>query len=796
MRRWWIDILIIILFAILTVFIFRNYVVNQKIPFPANLLISIYEPWISYPQSGYPNGAPNKPMGFDNLRIYYPIKKLAIDLIKNKELPLWNPYAFSGNTLLGTYQSAIFHPLAWLFLILPQIDAWSIIILLQPFFGLVFMYFFLKEIGFDRISSLFGACTFGLAPFAVVWWEETYMAWYSAMVLPLILLGMERLSKKYTFLNLFITIVGIVWTIVSGAPQMTFYVFVFTGGWMTASLILKRWNIRVLIPISISIVVALLITGVHIIPAFEAYSNSARSSTDAKYIFTGYLVPIKHLITLIAPDFWGSPATYTYFGEGFYYERMAYFGIVPLILVLITAGVMRYKEKRSWLFYTFLAILSLGFSLPTSWFILYYLKIPFVSVVTPSRIFFLSMFVGSILSAYGLRLVIQGLSKKLLIEITLIFSSILGWIWISLFEKQREFKDVSSTLINMKNMIIPSLFILIVILILWISLKKSINKTCAIIILICSIVSSLYFCNKYLYFSDRKFVFPQNPVITELQKVKGVNRFWSFGKGYIFRNFPTYYSLFSPEGYDSFYIRNYGELIYAAKNQGKYTREVDRADALIESTDRINELLINPYRKRLLDILGVKYIVVKKIDLINKQLPPELKKVWSDDKYAIFEYSLALPRVFLVGDYDVYSSGPKLLEALYDKSFQPDKKILLEIKLDNFEPSKITGYANIVSYTANKINIVTENPQNALLYLSDNYYPGWKAYIDGKETEIYRANYTFRTVVSPSGKHLVEFVYEPQSWKIGLTLTIMGLCILIGIFSFNKRIISRNKLNI
>ncbi|MBU0567008.1 YfhO family protein, partial [bacterium] len=68
-------------------------------------------------------------------------------------------------------------------------------------------------------------------------------------------------------------------------------------------------------------------------------------------------------------------------------------------------------------------------------------------------------------------------------------------------------------------------------------------------------------------------------------------------------------------------------------------------------------------------------------------------------------------------------------------------------------------------------------PFDGFLFLSDTYYPGWKAYVDGIETRIFRANYTFRAIQIKEGKRRVEFIYRPKSFTIGLIGT--GLTILL-----------------
>jgi len=83
--------------------------------------------------------------------------------------------------------------------------------------------------------------------------------------------------------------------------------------------------------------------------------------------------------------------------------------------------------------------------------------------------------------------------------------------------------------------------------------------------------------------------------------------------------------------------------------------------------------------------------------------------------------------------------------------------------------------ADIIQYTPNKIEISLISSKDSILFLSDNYYPGWKAMIDGEERKIYRADYTFRAVLVPKGEHKVLFLYEPLAFKWGLWIALFSL---------------------
>jgi len=81
----------------------------------------------------------------------------------------------------------------------------------------------------------------------------------------------------------------------------------------------------------------------------------------------------------------------------------------------------------------------------------------------------------------------------------------------------------------------------------------------------------------------------------------------------------------------------------------------------------------------------------------------------------------------------------------------------------------------------NAIVVKTNATENGLAYISDNYVPQWKAYVDGKETKIFRADYAFRAITIPPGNHTVIFQYFPKTFLIG---SVVALVSLLSMFSF------------
>jgi uncharacterized membrane protein YfhO len=134
-----------------------------------------------------------------------------------------------------------------------------------------------------------------------------------------------------------------------------------------------------------------------------------------------------------------------------------------------------------------------------------------------------------------------------------------------------------------------------------------------------------------------------------------------------------------------------------------------------------------------------------------------------------------LPRAFFVNQAYVARNKSAVFDSLNSPSFNPQLQAILEKEPSPIPLKPDTSSVAIVSYQAHDIVLEAFTDRPSLLVLSEIYYPpGWKAYVDGKETEIYKTNYVLRSVVVPVGKHMVEFKYYSATYTLGLTLSSLG----------------------
>jgi hypothetical protein len=155
---------------------------------------------------------------------------------------------------------------------------------------------------------------------------------------------------------------------------------------------------------------------------------------------------------------------------------------------------------------------------------------------------------------------------------------------------------------------------------------------------------------------------------------------------------------------------------------------------------------------------------------------------------SILRNRYALPRAFLVPEARVITDPEKMREAI--GWFDPEKIVLLSRQPSLQDQSKLevntgkylqgNGSIRILSYSPRRILIEADTVDTQYLVLSDTYHPWWRAKIDGKRTEVLKANLALRAVVVPQGRHEIEFYLVPVSfyWGAGITFTtIVGGCI-------------------
>ena len=601
----------IVILLFVSAFFFYKTFLFFNVPFPGDLLVSEYAPWKYNSYLGYnPGSYPNKAQYFDVARQLYPWKMLAIDLVKQGTIPLWNPYNFSGSPLLANNQSGVFYPLNLLFLLNSKGFSWSIYIFAQPFLASVFMFLFARSLKRTTGASLIASISFGFSLFMSTFLEYGNIG-HTILWLPLILFCIEKLKARKPFFGPILAVV-VSFVFFAGHLQIASSIFIFSIIYLITT---NLKNKKVLFSGSIFICLGLLLSSIQLIPTLELLLNSARDAHTRHMINDLFLLLPHQLILLFAPDTYGNPAARNYLLTDTYPGNAIYLGIIPLIFA-VAAILTKKRESTTNLFILFtIAFFVLFIKNPISVFIF---NLSIFSASSPSNFFYLLGFCISVLCAYGVDAK-QNTIKKNLIPIGVV-------IFIPLFFMLMH--NMLHLPVNQKQFIL-SMGLIGLSSIAFLMFKVIKKRYIWILPFAVLTLDLFYFFIKFNPFVPESFMYPKTEIITYIQKEAIFDRFIGFRAASIESNFSTVFKTFSPDGYDPLYPKIYNT----------YTNSTSRSD-----------VIINLSNKKILNELGIKYIVDRMENGSDQNVfdPNEFSLIYKNNSWLVYKNKNSYPRAYIL----------------------------------------------------------------------------------------------------------------------------------------------------
>lgn len=678
----------------------------------------------------------------DLVHFSYPYREFwATDYLKKGQVPLWNPYVGGGLPILAEAQTGIFYPPAIiLYYFLPVPVAFNWLIISSFIFIAIGMYFYAKEMGLTRIPSFFTALIFILSGF--MWGHLRHVPIITALTtMPLMFLAVEEIIRGARLSWMLILAVLTAISFLAGHYTTTYLILLVLSIYFILRL---KGNNNLKLPLYVfgAIILSGLIAAVQLLPSLELVKYSTRFNVDVGFQeLWGSTFGWKHLLLFINPGILGDPSRGTWnMQQGNFWENVGYLGIFPLVLCLLalTFGLKREKKISLSLKVCFILSLVLVFGYLTPVYRFFVDWVPGFSFTRiPGRFLLFVDFFGALLAGFGLKIIaarIQGWKKNVFIGL-IVFISL-----IDLFYFGYPF-----------NTVIPLSFF---------SEPESVK-----------------------FLSKDKSLF--RVLSSEME---------SWGAGWIKAggwrgNLDPYIAQreLLPPDYNLYFRIPSPSIIYELSGHFSVKRVGELDTFLINA---FSQGVPKNVASKLSAIANVKYILKNKeldnfsgIDLVYKyETNPGNLPIY------IYQNKSWLPRAYFVGKGENFSNIQDLLKKMLQADFEHDKEVLLE---GDTEALKTEGRAkvNIESYEDEKVIIDVEAKDAGYLVLSDTYYPGWKAYIDGLETRIYQANYAYRAVQVPSGDHTVVFSYDPISYKIGkgISLGSLGFLAVVGLLSLRRK---------
>lgn len=771
---------------------FWKFFLQGLVPVPADITVGMYFPWLDY-KWGYIVGVPVKnPILSDVVSQIYQYKMLVIQQIKDGLFPLWNPFMFGGFPLLANVQTAVFNPTNFFYFVFPFLKAWSLQIILQPLLAALFTYTFLRYLKLGKLSSLLGGLTYAFSGFSIIWLEWGIHS-FAVCFLPILLYFTARFyeERKIHFGILFSIFLAL--QIFAGYPQILIYSCL-----ALALFVILKYQIWCKLTIFWAgfVLLGIVGAGIQLFPTLELYLVSQRLVESIAEDIT--FLPWRNIITFFAPDFFGNHSTMNFWGMGNYTNSAGYTGVVTLILA--TIGISSLKKNKNVIYLISLLVVSLLLAFPTPLALLFR-KLQFVgsNALSATRILFLTNFSLACLASFGFDLLSRQRNKTYYWSVYLPLT-VLGSVLIASFISYRMFAFqiqansllsaalsvwVNNLYIGMRNLVVPfglSIFCFLFLILRKIK-KKFLPDICLLFLFLLAILELFRFGWKYTAFSRPALIFPNTPVIDFLKKQEGIFRV--DGGDAVPMNMLMPYGLESLSAYDPVYPLQMAQFLSLVDG-----------GLVKEPKSRYGKL--DTFSSPFFDLANICYVLAVKKDQQDKPdsrgIPAtkfklsKFEAVFEDKTVVVFKNKLCFPRAWLSRSFAVEKNSEELVKRMTDKLTDLRKVVFLEKE----PPAELTidevgKNENLVWLSRNlikqELEVVVTKP--TIVFVADSYYPGWRAYIDGKQTEILRADFTFRAVVVPSGRHRVVFRYSPNSVKIGAIVSVISIITMLFLVLLN-----------
>jgi hypothetical protein len=726
----------------------------------------------------------------DLLAYFIPVKQLLVrGYQENGELPLWNPYPLAGLPLVADIQVCAFYPPHLpLFWIAPEhvAAALSWLIVLHVIAAGWCMYAYALTQGLGRWPSFVASLGY---MFAGKWLMHLLAAGHSNLTplawLPLVLLGLEGAIRRGS-LGFAVLAAGAFALIVLGThPQITLYVGLFVAVWTLAPALeragylggegprsgrrtlaaLGRWALAG----GLVVTLAVGLSAVQLLPAMAAAGLSSRGSSALPGTKLSDLVRAFFFLTGPPPSGFGwesrgglaltwvaAAAAAARFGR----PKVRYWAAVGMIVVLLAMGGLALMEH--------LPVFSL-FRLPVR--VLFLTALP-LSLLTGecTRRLFDPTAVGvrkTALARPAWCVVILGLfllgAQFLLLRIGYFqYPSIPGFgYWLALALAVVGFLVLVTR--PGGSWIRKVLWVGVLLLDLW------------------------GFSRPLVATRDPREVYEPTETVRYLAKQPGFPRVLD-------RDLPgdldmIGYALPITCGVDA--VRGYNPLdVYRYK---EYVRFIEGQYGSHEPKNLIGN--VNVKNWSLLDLLGTRYLVQPSDDTPPS---PDWVAVHRAGPQRVFSFTAggmrelppcttyknpdAYPRAFVVPHAKQLPDPSDVSSALSAADFSRTVWLADYVPGSTEEsPEGAFRPAEITERRPNSVRIVVDCGTPGYLVLTDNWYPGWTATVDGQETTVYRSDYTFRAVAIPAGRHEIVFKFDPPSYRIGRLVSLVSVAITVAL---------------
>ncbi len=771
------DLWILFLLFILVVWTFRLVIIGTHEPIMSSL--RDFEPWRS--QMTAEDARRDESFADDPTTQTYPWAVYAHEHLQKGDFPLWNTRMFCGTPFIANRLTGLLNPLVLLPIwLLPPITGLSVFYFLHYLLAAWFTYLLLKALGLSRPAATFGAVAFIF--------QGAYVPWMGFIVadkayLPMSFYYLHRMLDRRDRVGIFGFIISFTLLTITSYPQMVvFAIYIFLAWVLFAQGPGAGEAIKRAVALGILMVVIFLLGAMQHLPMFEFFSQSLRAHPEfrlelaSKTGLEEFDSPLS-LLAIFFPTLWGDYLTDPVSSLPQFVLRVynhAYIGILAAFGFLFFPLVWKKRHAR---FFTVLAFIGLSF---IAWHGFYMFVVRFlpgmrISTVKPD---FLSLTFMIVVASYVFDHFLRNLKADP--DLSARFIRVYGWILGVLVGMgvviilSRVIPDTLSAgigpfLVIFKHMI----FVWLAGAALYFHVRGRISRNSAIAgVIILLILDLVPYHEHFMPLVPKGRVCFRTPSIEFLEgkmQTEGPFRIFRDRTWVLAPNSLMLYDLDEPGGFDSFVSADYAHFFRSIDPQmSRNSRTLDLP------ADHIH------YRQPFWSFLGIRYLASPGE---MPFLPPKWKLAYHHDLY-VYENTEWLPRWFLVPEIipmETIEDGYNAAQAI-----RPSRQaVVVGIEHADIPPALLEhpwfpedtplGLLEVEKYGADELLLSAQCTRDCYLVFSDTYFPGWRAWIDNEEVEIYRTDGIVKGIVVPEGEHQIRFLYDPPLYKLGWWLFAIGL---------------------
>lgn len=763
--------------VLFTAMVLVNYfpVFLGKVPLPGHLVTQFpmwsefksREPWQAVADIG------------DLIDYFYPFNAFSTQQIRQGTMPLWNPYLMSGMPFQAEPQTALFYPIHVLYYVFSTPTAWSLALILRMLLGAMFMTLLIRSIGATRTGAVVSGIAFAFGGFMVAW--QGVVMGDAVMWLPLVCYSVHRLHANRSRRSVSLAAFAFAMPVLAGHPETAVHV-ILTG---TAAALLiwafpprseSRFDLRFLLVFSLAGVLAIGLSAVQLLPTLEWARQSGRSLSATWPNFE-----LHQALGFFSRDALRGPNS-----AGISVPNaMGYAGMLTLLAAALAP---LHRSSRYVIWFLGLVVIGIGGAFgfePIRWLVTH---TPIVKGIKNERLILLVDFGLAALAGLGISMLQEeradrSVVRRLLPWLLIAAAFTVAMVFVHELRVATQFRvEVMRRPSFSRTLLLAGLIVVVWKLIRMQRARLFPFAACALIAFDLST-----FAYGYSGFTWRDEIFPPAPVFDFLKEQGSAESFRIAPVGVTYpTNSGIAYGLQSLTGYEARVPPALERFVW------------DFTEGYQDTVVMVGKRVLSTHDRRL-DMLNVKYLVVAASEPeyeMFMQHPDRFSQVFKRGKAVVFENKTVLPRAFVIGVGGVRvipAAATEQFEVLKDPTFDPLRTVVIDsmpkelAEARSISDREFRGSVETVKSDVNGYDFRVQASTPGILVVSQNFYPGWKATVNGSSAPVFPADHALTGIAVPAGNYEVHFEFQPASFKLGALLSLVSVIVLGGLFVFVRR---------